>query len=56
MKKRIIVVAVLVAAIFGVRWLLRDRQQLGEFCCGMFPDRKDAYATGAEPEVVAQVA
>jgi hypothetical protein len=54
MKKSIIVAVVLVAATLGIRWLLRDRQQLGEFCCGRFPARKDETTTGAE--AVAQVA
>ncbi|MEO8695356.1 MAG: hypothetical protein ABI658_17655 [Acidimicrobiales bacterium] len=56
MKKRIIVVAVLVAAIFGVRWLLRDRQQLGEFCCGKFPACTHVPTNGTKSEFVAQVA
>jgi hypothetical protein len=56
MKKRIMVVAVLVVAVFGIRALLRNRQQLGEFCCGMFPTCKGEPAIPAEPEVVAQVA
>jgi len=56
MKKRIIVVAVLVAAIFGLRALLRNRQQLGEFCCGKFPTCKGEPAIPAEPGVVDQVA
>lgn len=56
MKKRIIVVVVLVAAVFGIRALLRNRQQLGEFCCGMFPAGKDQPAIPVEPDVVAQVA
>jgi hypothetical protein len=56
MKKRIIIVAVLVAAIVGIRWLLRDRQQLGEFCCGKFPACTHANADVADPQGVAQVA
>ena len=56
MKKRIVVVAVLVAAIYGIRQLLRNRQQLGEFCCGRFPAGKDAPATVTEPDITVQVA